>query len=44
MRVTPSSSRSESSSRIHSSDESVDPREIRDIAVAEALILATIGR
>lgn len=30
--------------RIHSSDESVDPREIRDIAVAEALILATIGR
>ncbi|WP_295624878.1 dipeptidase [uncultured Corynebacterium sp.] len=29
--------------RIHSSDESVDPNEIRDIAVAEALILATIG-
>lgn len=29
--------------RIHSSDESVDPREIRDIAVAEALLLATIG-
>lgn len=29
-------------SRIHSADESVDPREIRDIAVAEALFLATI--
>lgn len=29
--------------RIHSADESVDPGEIRDIAVAEALILATIG-
>lgn len=28
--------------RIHSADESVDPREIRDIAVAEALFLATI--
>lgn len=29
--------------RIHSADESVSPEEIRDIAVAEALFLATIG-
>lgn len=28
--------------RIHSADESVDPREIRDIAVAEAAFLATV--
>ncbi|MBV7295945.1 dipeptidase [Corynebacterium sp. TAE3-ERU12] len=29
--------------RIHSADESVDPNEIRDIAVAEALFLATMS-